>query len=64
MDAVPHFGLPIFREEKVLFKLNSASERDLQDTALLIAKQLAEFVRLIIFYYFVLSTLKLSFFFC
>jgi hypothetical protein len=48
MDAIPHFGLPLFREEKVLFKLDSVSERDLQETALLIAKQLAEFVRLII----------------
>jgi len=44
MDAVPHFGLPVFRENKILFDLDTASERDLQEIALLIAKQLSEFV--------------------
>lgn len=44
---MPHFGLPIFRENEVLFKKSSASERDLQRIALLIAKQLSEFVSFI-----------------
>jgi hypothetical protein len=41
---VPHFGLPIFKENKILFDESSASERDKQEAALLIAKNLAEFV--------------------
>ncbi len=40
---MPHFGLPIFVENKILMLETSASERNLQDTALLISKQLAEF---------------------
>lgn len=42
-DAVPHWGLPIFAENKILMKEGSASERNKQDAALLIAKQLTEF---------------------
>ena len=52
MDAVPHFGLPVFRENKILFDLETASERDLQEIALLIAKQLSEFVCFILFEFF------------
>ena len=40
---MPHFGLPIFAENKILMLETSASERNLQDAALLISKQLAEF---------------------
>ena len=40
---MPHFGLPIFVEDKILMLPESASERNLQDAALLISKQLAEF---------------------
>jgi len=43
VEAVPHFGLPIFREHDFLFKYSSSSEKDLQRIALAIAKNLAEF---------------------
>jgi len=43
IDAVSHFGIPIFAENKILMKATSASQRNIQDTALLIAKQLTEF---------------------
>jgi len=40
---VSHFGLVIFKENKILMKNTSASERNRQDAALFIAKQLVEF---------------------
>ena len=43
IDAVSHFGIPIFAENKILMKATSASERNKQDAALLIAKHLIEF---------------------
>jgi aminopeptidase N len=43
-DAVPHWGLPIFRETRLLFKSSSVTEQAKQTIALLIAKQFAEFV--------------------
>jgi phosphotransacetylase len=36
--------LPIFREERIIFNINSAGERVIQDVALLMAEKLAEFV--------------------
>lgn len=44
VDAVAHYGFPIFEEDKLLFKLTTASEKDKQTIALLIAKTFAEFV--------------------
>jgi hypothetical protein len=43
-DAVPHWGLPIFKETKLLFKESSVTEAVKQRIALLIAKQFTEFV--------------------
>jgi hypothetical protein len=45
-DAVPHHGLLLFRENRLLFNEKTASERDKQTIALLIAKQFSEFVKL------------------
>jgi hypothetical protein len=45
MDAVPQYGLLVFKENKILFNQQSASERDKQEIALLLAKNLAELVR-------------------
>jgi aminopeptidase N len=42
-DAVPHFGLPLFRETKLLFSEKTVSQHTKQTIALLIAKQFAEF---------------------
>lgn len=58
VDAVAHYGFPIFEEDKILFKKTTSSERDLQTTALLIAKIFAEFV---IFQLFLFSLYKLSY---
>lgn len=43
-DAVPHWGLPIFRETRLLFKASTVIEQEKQKIALLIAKQFTEFV--------------------
>lgn len=45
VDGIGHFGLPIIQEEKILLYSSSASARDEQDVALLLAKVFAEFVR-------------------
>ncbi|CAF0970213.1 unnamed protein product [Brachionus calyciflorus] len=43
VDSIAHYGLAIFKENKILFKLNSISESERQQIALLIAKQFSEF---------------------
>lgn len=45
VDAVAHYGFPIFEEDKLLFKWTTASEKDKQNIGLLVAKVFAEFVR-------------------
>ena len=45
IDAVPQYGLLVFKENKIIFKQQTASERDKQEIALLLAKNLAELVR-------------------
>ncbi len=45
MDGIPHFGLPIFKENKILYTNTSVGERELQGYALLMAKIFSEFVR-------------------
>jgi hypothetical protein len=41
---VPHYGLPIFKENRILFDEKWVTERNKQTIALLIAKQLTEIV--------------------
>jgi hypothetical protein len=48
IEAGAHYGLPIFEEDKILFKNKTASERDKQTAALLIAKTFAQFVIILI----------------
>lgn len=42
-DAVAHWGLPLFKETKLLFKDSTTTENAKQKIALLIAKQFSEF---------------------
>ena len=42
--ASPHWGLPIFKETRLLFKSSTIGEGIKQEYALLMAKQFAEFV--------------------
>jgi hypothetical protein len=44
VPGTPHWGLPIFKETRILFKNSSITEIGKQRIALLIAKQFAEFV--------------------
>ena len=41
---MPHYGLPIFKENRILFDEKWVTERNKQTIALLIAKQLSEIV--------------------
>ena len=47
-DAAPHWGLPMFKETRILFKESSVTEQTKQTIALLIAKQFSEFVRVLL----------------
>ena len=42
--ASPHWGIPIFKETRLLYKDSTITEGGKQRHALLIAKQFAEFV--------------------
>ena len=44
-DASSYFGMPVFADKKLFFKEASANGKEKQEIALLIAKQLIEFVR-------------------
>ena len=41
--SIAHFGLPIFRENAILFDVETASEREIQKIGLLVAEELASF---------------------
>ncbi len=43
-DASSQFGLLVIQEDKILFNEKQASERDKQNVALILAKNLAELV--------------------
>ena len=60
MAGIGHFGLPIIREDQALFKISSASERDKLNTALLIGRLFAEFVRFISYILNIQKYLKIS----
>ena len=49
-EGIAHFGLMIFQENKVIFKEESASERDKQKVALLMAQNFANLVKKKLFY--------------
>jgi hypothetical protein len=50
-DGVAHWGIPIFKETKLLFKNTTVTELVKQRIALLISKTFAEFVSLYIYYF-------------
>lgn len=63
VSGIGHFGLPIAEEDAILFKKESASEKDKQQSALLMAKMFAEFVRVFPLYFPIISLLPKNFYF-